>query len=182
MKTRISHRRLAFPVLWALWIGLTGLAVLGAPVSAQIAQQGEPVPFNIWKVEPILIWDATGQTLTGVSHATLKVYNNGLATIAKKFPLFPFDPSYVEANAHTLGVTEAEASQLRLDLIAAGAATLGDNPNLVLDIPLKTVTFFQSPGPRACSNTFSYWLATGAWAPVQQVIDDFIDFHFPNFL
>lgn len=182
MKTLVSHRRRAFSVLWTLSLGLIVLAALGAPVSAQIVQQEEPVAANVWKAEPILIFDATGQTLSGVSHLSLKVYNNGLATIAKKFPLFPFDPSYVEANAHTLGVTEAEADQLRLDLIAAGAATLGDNPDLVLDIPLKTVTFFQSPGPRACSNTFSYWLATGAWAPVQQVIDDFIDFHFPNFV
>lgn len=156
------------------------LIAFAAPASAQIV--AEPVPVNVWKVEPILIYDATGTTLSGVSHVTLKVYNNGLATIAKKIPLFPFDPSYVEANAHTVGVTEAEANQLRLDLIAAGAATLGDNPTQVFDIPLKTVTFFETPGPRACSNTFSYWIASGAWAPVQQVIDDFIDQFFPNFL
>lgn len=176
--------RLGAPTLDILaWTVLAlALLALASPAQAQIVAQEEPIPVNTWVVEPILVYDATGQTLSGVSHATLKVYNNGLATIAKKFPLFPFDPSYVEANAHTVGITEAEAEQLRLDLIAAGAATLGDNPNLVLDIPLKTVTFFERPGPRACSNTFSYWLASGAWSPVQTVIDDFIDQFFPNFL
>jgi len=157
------------------------LVAFAAPASAQIVAE-EPVPVNVWKVEPILIYDATGTTLSGVSHVSLKVYNNGLATIAKKVPLFPFDPSYVEANAHTVGVTEAEAEQLRLDLIAAGAATLTDDPTLVFDIPLNTVTFFERPGPRACSNTFSYWLPSGPWAAVQTVIDDFIDQFFPNFL
>lgn len=167
-----------------LAVGLAAVVLLGSMGSQAQLQITEPVPTNPIRREPVLVYDVSGTTLLGFDHYRLSVYNDGLITVSKKIPLtlVPVDPSLFEVNAHAKVISESEVEQLRVDLINAGAATLSDDTTTVFDIPLTTVTFFETPGPRAKSNTFSYWLAGGPFAAVESVVDAFIEFHFGNFL
>ncbi len=146
----------------------TGLSILVLCNPAQ----AEPPPPNIFLHEPVLVYDVSGSTLAQTVQCTLTVYNNGHASIAEK----------IEGVGQEVDVSVAPvaANRLRFDLALAGAFTLGDNPDLATDVPLRTVTYFPRPGPRALANTFSYLQPTGPWFAVDAVIERFIDVYFPG--
>ena len=126
--------------------------------------------------EPVVMFSITGGTLTGSIHRQLSVYNNGFATIAKldDGPIFG-----LSEDVDTAGVGPAAANQFLLDLVAAGAVSLPDQQIFISDVPLNTLTILEGK-QLALSRTFSYF-GGGQYNNVQQIIDTFIQTHFPGF-
>ena len=146
------------------------------PVPGPIEPAPAPVPafdLNPIKREPVLIYDLTGGTLVGTFHTNIVVYNDGLTSFARKdWIVFPGPPQEIE-DADVGFATDAQVAQLIEELQAAGASTRIDDQNVILDVPVATVTFFPRPAPRARNNTFSFFSAGGS--EIEQIIDDFAD-------
>jgi hypothetical protein len=108
----------------------------------------------------------TGGTLTGVTHLSLVVYTDGLVSLA------------TDAGATSQLVDADLVAELVRDLRRAGALRLKDRAGTATDVPLTTVSAFVNPGrppARSVANTFSYLAPEGAYAAVEEVIQDFID-------
>ena len=140
-----------------------------------------PQPVNTWNREPTVVWDSSGSTLLGSIHLRVSIYSDGLVTASKFFPTLPgpIQPVCVE-KAKTKTIPVAQVRMFHQTLLAAGANTLNDNPLVVTDVPLQTMTFFRHPGPNARSHTFNYWATNGAWGNVDALIRQFIMTEFPN--
>jgi len=131
---------------------------------------------NDLMVEPVLNYDVTGSTLLGPVHSRLTVYNNGLLTrsstsgaVASSFA----GSGSSGGTASTGFASPAAIAQLQKDLVDAGAFRLCDQPFVVSDVPLTTVTAFRG-ATDAKTHTFNYWLGIGDYAGVEQVIAAFI--------
>jgi len=120
--------------------------------------------------EPILNWDVTGGTLSGPFHTRLTVYNNGLVTGSSCTGLGGSN------SAGTAYASTAEVEKLRKELIDAGGLKLADQNISVADIPLTTVTVFKGTTD-ASAHTFSYWIGTGNYGKIAQIISDFATKH-----
>ncbi|MHC4942348.1 MAG: hypothetical protein ACYTG7_04950 [Planctomycetota bacterium] len=144
------------------------------PVETQVLNGGLA---NAWDREPLLMVDVTGYSLTGLIHRHLAVYSDGTASISSVTGI----PGNQLADADVITVPDQAVQELRMDLRAAGAHQLRDNPLNVQDVPLTTVTFFFRSGPVARSNTFSYFLVFKGYERVGKTINDFIDTWFPGF-
>ena len=108
-------------------------------------------------------------------HCTLQVYNNGLASLAAS------DFRDPDGSVRVADVYPKAVRALYLDLLRAGASKLRDNPQPVADLPLTTVTFFQTPGPRSLNNAFSYSdPSSGPQAKVEALVRGFLGEHFPG--
>ncbi|MEZ5977000.1 MAG: hypothetical protein R3F34_02115 [Planctomycetota bacterium] len=136
-------------------------------------------PCNALQQEPVVMYDISGYTLTGVYHLHLMVYDNGATSISRVSggtPIFPMSNA-----ADFTYVTKQRVKQLAKDLAQAGAFQLCDEDALVADLPMTTVTVFRGTMD-AKAHTFNYWLPqTAGSAKVQQLIDDFRTETFPNF-
>ena len=125
---------------------------------------------NTAPIEPIVLWDVTGETFAGLPiHGTLTVYNNGMASVASR----------VTGDIRTALVGVAAARALRARLVNVGAAVLCDGPEGA-DLPVTTLTLLDGQ-PNALAHTFSYWAASGPYAGVQAVIDTFLAQNFQGF-
>lgn len=147
-------------------LALTGLTTSAAPQTAGCE--------NVWPHELVLVHDVAGSTLIGPYFQHLAVYNDGHAILSRT--TYSPDPGA----AATAFLTAHEIAELRADLVAAGVGTLCDEPSLVSDVPLTTVTYFRGT-TTAGARTFSYM---GAWmehAAVEQVVQDLIAEKFPGF-
>ncbi len=129
-------------------------------------------PSNPFPVEPILIFDVAGSSFIGETNRHAAIYNNG-QIVACRSGVFG-----VASAVHYVDPLSVET--LRRQLIAAGAMTLPDQPTLVTDMPLTTVTFFAKGRPQACANTFSYFVPENA-AAADQIIATFLATAAPSF-
>ncbi len=170
-------------------IAIAALAAL--PLSALSVPQGQgtvvgptpspgvPCTTNPLVQEPVLVFDISGFTLTGVLHQHLAVYNNGVASISRVSggtSLFP-----LSKDADLAFISSQMVEKLQKDLAAAGAPLACDEQLFVSDIPMTTVTVFRG-GTDARAHTFSYWLPTTPQSQATaQVISKFIADVFPNF-
>lgn len=156
------------PVALFALLALAALAVMAArnPDRGNIGE-------NPLACEPVLMFDVSGSTLFGPCHKHLSVYNNGRVSLAA------FAPSGTPCNeSKKIDVREVRALVAKL----GGWADLSDDPTLVTDIPMTTVTVFQ--GLRgftdAQAHSFSYWLPVGDYAEVQETVDQFLCQTFPG--
>ncbi|MFO0839251.1 MAG: hypothetical protein U1D55_12100 [Phycisphaerae bacterium] len=161
-------------------LGLTGFALFGfafiaTPIRAASDRELDtPLdPTNVWVREPVLIYDMTGYGFAGLMHRHVAVYNDGVVNLSKT--------GIIGTDVRALQIDSAQVEALRRQLIAAGAATLRDDPSGGADIPLTTVTFFAAAAPRTWANTFSYYFPAPAWMPVEQAIGNFIAAVAPGF-
>ncbi len=129
---------------------------------------------------PVLFYEVSGGTLGGLVHYRLSVYDSGAASISEASVPLPGrdDP---DGRAAFIFVGPDVVAEFRHALIAAGATTINGGPGGITDTPLQTITFFPRSHPRAASNTFSFFLANGNIGAVLEIINAFIDEHFPGF-
>jgi hypothetical protein len=125
---------------------------------------------NPVRSEPIVLWDVTGTNFAGqLIHGTLAVYNNGFASVS----------SFQTGDVRSVAVGREAVRGLRRELVEAGALAICDG-DAVTDMPLTTVTLLGG-APDAGSHTFSYWVPADEYAPIQQLIDDFLATYFRGF-
>lgn len=123
--------------------------------------------------EPLLLYELRGGTLAGPVDLNLVVFSDGSARIADAS-----DPEFPRA---ALGVTDPEAvSDLLLDLERIGGMLNCDEPGMVTDVPLHTLTMLK-PGTDARSHTFSWWLPVSSNGSMELRIEQFIAEVFPKF-
>jgi hypothetical protein len=124
--------------------------------------------------EPLVLYDVNGGTLGGPIDIALTVYNDGQARMSS---IGQFgNPSKTELAFPGPAAT----SQLLVDLSGLGAGQLCDNLLIAADVPTTTLTIFRNATtPR--NHTFSWIIANGAYGPVQNRLQNFIQTHFPNF-
>ena len=158
----------------ALAISIPTFGQVGDPVII-----GPPIALPQIEKEPVLLFDVTGSTFLGSVHVELAVYNNGRMSISK-FNEQLFQVPGIDKDVQMAWLTPAEVKTLRRKLAVAGASNLVDSAQLILKVPVSTVTFFKGTTD-AAAHTFSYFNASGPYQEVQTVIDDLITTHFPGF-
>lgn len=169
------------------------LALAAAPFLALAPQQispGGPTPIgpgpftqpcaDTLDQEPLLMFDVSGFTLTGVLHQHLCVYDNGVVSISSVSggtPLFP-----LTNKADIAFVTPTQARTLHKQVVQAGAFQACDEPIPVADLPLTTVTVFRAGRTDDRAHTWSYFLPqTPQTQNVENAILAFKNATFPNF-
>ncbi len=127
------------------------------------------------KQEPVLVYNVTGGSLGGPIHRSMVVYNNGVVSVAT-------DSSFLGNNtieSYSTFVDPVIVRALSSDLAAAGAGALSDNPAIILDVPLTTVTYFRGAS-KAKAHTFSYLGGGPAYSNVTSIISTFEQDHVSN--
>ena len=156
----------------------TGTAVLLAAAALVATASAQTIPpIESIRQEPVVVFDETGGTFAGPVHLHLTVYNSGQASIAQT----RWNDPDRSGSAAVKTVPPEAVKELFVALQAAGAGSLRDNPRMAADVPLKTVTFFTTPGPNSGTNSFSYRVAERPYAQVEAILRRFICTHFPAF-
>jgi hypothetical protein len=156
------------------------LALAAAPLAllapAPSSQQGTVVIPNIQPLlqrEPTLVFDITGFSLLGELHTSMVVYNDGLVSYSNRSGFLGGD-----GQSCTVSVPQNAVRKLTRNLAGAGAGALEDNQQLVLDVPLTTVTFMK-PGTDTKAHTFSFYIGGSAHSEVSQIIGEFVAENIP---
>lgn len=124
---------------------------------------------NAFPREPVLVYDKTGGTLIGPVHVQLTVYSDGLATYSR------IDPLDRDGQVSVRILSAGQVDALVDTLVAVGADVMCDDPTMITDVPLATVTVLQGDGADAAAHSFSYYdAASGAAALVESILRDFI--------
>jgi hypothetical protein len=139
----------------------TDSAIRTAPVNTGCA--------NLHQREPVLIYDKSGSTFLGVFHVQMSIYSDGLATYSRIGPMEPKGSAMVRTLAQ-------ESFQGLVDNLAlAGIEELCDDPRMITDMPLVTVTVFGASGTDTTAHTFSYYdAASGEYATVEWLVQRFV--------
>ena len=119
--------------------------------------------------EPLVLYEVTGGTLLGPVDGFLAVYGDGLARYSSSI-----DGSG-PGSSQTVFVG-TDATLLQQDLIAAGAMSQCDQPDIANDVPQSTLTVFRANARRA--STFSWFLPEGPTEEIQSILSSFIAAHF----
>jgi hypothetical protein len=153
------------------------LAVTPPAALDSAAPQGGCV--NLFPQEPLIVFDISGFTLTGMLHQHFAVYSSGLVSISEAGGgggSFPFG-----SKADMTFVAPEEAKKLWSKVVQAGAMSICDIPSFVNDAPLTTVTVHRGD-TNSQAHTYSYYDAsTPESAAVQDAIQKFMTATFPNF-
>ena len=159
-------------------VALAAVPFAVAPIVSAWSAAPVPQSSGVIQNEPVVVYNVTGGTLTGLIHRQLTVYNSGFVTIAKlDEPVFP-QPAEIQ-EVRTAQVGPQAATQLLISLVQAGAVQLEDQSFPVSDVPLKTLTILEGK-TFALSRTFS-WYVGGDYAVVDQALNKFIGDTFPGF-
>lgn len=172
-------------MLRTLSLAFLAAASFAAPLFHATRQAGAAPPapaapcVNLFQNEPLVVFDISGFTLTGLLHKHFSLYSSGVATLAEAgggTPLFPFG-----SKADVAFVTPEEARKLWSAVVAAGAFSNCDILEWVSDVPLTTVTVYRGETDSR-ARTYSYYLPSKpSAAAVQALIEEFIQKAFPNF-
>lgn len=157
-------------VAGAALAALTFTTATAAPASQAT---GIGVPFHGLSPHPVLVYSQTGGTLTGSVHTQMTVYDNGFVTIGEQSDtIFP-TPGVFEG-VRTGNIGTAAVKSLFRKLVVAGAYTLGDQPFVVSDVPLNTVTAFSSDPVAGdqTAHTLSYWLPIAEYAEIGELVGE----------
>lgn len=127
------------------------------------------------KQEPVLMYNVTGGSLGGPIHRSMVVYNNGVVSVATDTAFLGNET----IEAYSTFVDPSIVRALSSDLAAAGAGSLLDNPAIVLDVPLTTVTYFRGT-TNAKAHTFSYLGGGQGYSNVTSIISTFEQDHVSN--
>ncbi|MHC4942349.1 MAG: hypothetical protein ACYTG7_04955 [Planctomycetota bacterium] len=165
-----------FALLFVVMVGVGFL--IPNLISGSAAPDSIVDPFikNFWDREPVLVFDTTGYTLAGPWHRKLSVYTDGTASISK-YVGFP----HAVGDAFFTNVGDAAVKELSKALLEANAHLLSDNPQMVTDTPLTSVTFFAEPAPVSKANTYNYFIPNEKQLKAHTIINEFIAAWFPGF-
>lgn len=127
---------------------------------------------EVHAIEPVLLYRVSGSTLLGAVHLQLIVMSDGLVSL-----------SSIDAWTNPAGSTvlaslnSEEALALADELIDAGAMQMCDDPAIVYDAPLATLTMFAAGVP---ANTFSYFpvAQSRGFSTIEYVIQGFLQNRF----
>jgi len=139
-------------------------------------QPGDSAPAceSLWGAVPVLMFDRSGSTLIGPVHESLILFSDGLAIHARRGADIR-DGGSVEMK----NVSAGSAKALWQEVMAAGAASLCDDPAYVTDMPLTKVTVFTPAGFDSIAHTYAYYLApAGAASQVELLIENFVETEF----
>jgi hypothetical protein len=151
------------------------LAALAAtPLLAPAAPAPQSSCPNVWFHEPLVVYDITGATFAGPFDRHLVVHGNGIAKLSSS------THGSGPGKARTEYLAPADARALAIQLAAMGGMTLCDEPTLVVDSPLKTLTLLRGTTD-APAHTFSWYDTVGPYLAIEQAMNDFITKHFPGF-
>lgn len=154
-----------------------GVLFVARPAAEPTAPGLDPGCPNPIPHEPVILVDVSGATLLGPVHAHLAIYSNGQASYSEQRPGgLGLQPA---VRVGTAQLVPADLIALRRSLELAGASLLCDQAQVVLDVPLTTVTVLRG-GPQAQAHTFSYWIPSGPYALVQERIDAALALYFPG--
>ena len=128
---------------------------------------------NLFAHEPAVVFEVSGSTLAGPVDTTLTVYTDGIVKISSASASGP-------GKAATAVVTADDVEKLRVALVAGSGLKLCDDPRIVTDAPLHTVTLLSGLQD-AQAHTFSYWVGTDAYTVVDQRLQQFVQQVFPEF-
>jgi hypothetical protein len=154
-----------------LSVAFVAVAVAAAPALQTTARAPLPSCPNSIPHEPLVVYEVTGGTLSGPVDGFLAVYGDGLARYSSSID--GNGPGY----SQTVSVGD-EAAELHAQLIAAGALELCDQPDLVSDVPLSSLTVLRF-APRGRPNSFSWYAATDEQVgEIESLLSSFIGRHF----
>lgn len=131
---------------------------------------------DVFSQQPLFMYQIDGSTIAGPIHFQLTVFSNGFTTVAKK-------DFFGNSNVDTKNVGATRAADLHKVLVAAGALTICDNPNLfsTFDTPFTTLTMFRAGTTNSAAHTFTYYgNDDGASGVVDGAIVNFVQSEFPN--
>lgn len=180
--SRILLTALLVAVPFALASLQGGSIGTSAPPVSQLPIPAPPPPGtcnNIFPQEPLVVFDVSGYSLTGLIHQHLTVYSSGLVSISAAgggTQLFPFSS---KADVAFLQISEVE--KLWTKVIQDGAMSICDENAFVADLPLTTITVHRG-ATNSTARTFSYYFPMSPESnAVANHISEFINTHFPNF-
>lgn len=119
---------------------------------------------NVWRCEPVLLYDVTGEGTLGHYHLQYTIYNNGMVNYAREGY---GDIAPVMKTTHIPGQNVREIWQ---DLVDAGAFTLPDQLTGAACLPMTSVTIFSGT-TNARAHTFNYWVPDGPYAKITRIIE-----------
>lgn len=155
----------------APFLALT-LDPLSPSVSLAPTAASSPCPNDIAR-EPVLIYDQSGSTLSGIVTRHVCVYGDGTVIASHASggtALFPY-----ESGARITHVDPARITKLRTDITQAGVWSLCDESLSLADFPLTTVTVLRG-GTDALAHTYSYYFPLSTTNQiVHMFIHDFVD-------
>ncbi|MFN0006700.1 MAG: hypothetical protein ACKVXR_02240 [Planctomycetota bacterium] len=160
------------PLSLAAVCSVLALRGTGSPAMAA-APLAVPCP-NVLPHEPIVVYDINGYTLAGPLDLQMTVYGNGFARLSTT------NANNGEGKSRITTVSQADADNLLILLAKHGAFELCDDPTVVSDMPMSTLTVMK-PDTSVRTHTYSWWVGHGAYGPPEQVLLDFIASAFPNF-
>ena len=163
-------------ILLTLFV-LTLFAIVPAALRAEDDSERGNANHNPLVHEPILIYQQTGGNLTGAIFLELTVNSDGQVTLARQ------DRANPTGKVCTATVKADRLQELARDLRSAGALRLQDLASAPPpDVALTTVTVFACRGNSGnCSaNTFSYYVPSGRYSQVEDLVQAFIAEVFPN--
>ena len=161
-------------------LALAAFAVVGVAIFVD-RTEATPPPDNVWLRAPLLHFDASGPTLGGFDHTSLTVFSDGLVSYVVRPPA-PSPPFSNRYRAKAMLIPMGHVRQLMGELTEAGVFWIEDEPVGVVDIPMRTVTAFRAQGNQTIAHTYNYFAGFGEpYEAVEEVIEKFIDQHFPGF-
>ncbi len=151
--------------------GIFGLGQQGSNISLQADEINQEISAkNPINREPLVTFDVSGGTLTGPVFEHLTVYDDGFASYSS---LSGSKAAVVRSKM----ISQQEFNELEAALMSSQAMNLMDQDFTVTDVPLSTVTFFRGD-TNAHSHSYSYWISSGDYSQVEEILNKFIDTQF----
>ncbi len=155
---------------------LVALSILPwlSPSHAPVSSVAAPGCVDVFPHHPIVVYEISGGTLAGPLDQELIVYGDGSARLSSATANFGAGSSQLAF------VGDAAAAALITSLSQNGAFQLCDDPSQVSDMPLSTLTVMRG-NTDSRVHSFSWFIAKGQHAPVEQILQTFIATNFPSF-
>ncbi len=144
------------------------IALVQADVQRQLPP---PVCDNVIVHEPLFVYEVLGSSLIGLFDSTLTVYADGSLKLADAYATGR--DQYARAQ-----ITPRAALAMQQSLFKAGGFVLCDDPQVVTDVPLHTLTLLNG-AQDATAHSYSYWVGDGDYAAVDTLLANFIAEQFP---
>ena len=146
------------------------LVSMHAPADGSVPQAGGCN--EVFRNEPIVVFNMSGAILAGHIEESLIVYNTGHVVHARAAE---FEP---EPTVEMAYVPLLELRAFFQDLVALGAGGACDQDLVVTETPLRTLTMLR--GQRdSFSHTFSYYGEQSPYVEIDERIFDFLAATFP---
>ena len=149
-------------------LSLLGLAFLpGGSNAEEPAYSVKPMTLlteNVWRCEPVLLFDVTGEGALGPYHLQYTIYNNGMVNYARE------GYGDVAPLMKTTHIPRRNVLEIWKDLVDAKAFVLPDQQTGAVCMPMTSVTIFTGTTD-SMAHTFNYWVPDGPYAAINRIIE-----------